>query len=115
MVANVAILAGNGLKDWVIQRVTALFFAGFSLFLLAYLLCHPHLEYSAWKALFHCTVFKVASLVALFALSFHAWVGIWTVTTDYLKCLSLRMTIQTLVMLALIAQFFWGLLIVWGQ
>lgn len=115
MVANAASLAGNGLKDWVIQRLTALYFAGYSLFLLGYLLCHPHLEYGTWKQMFQCMAFKTASLMALFALSLHAWIGLWTVTTDYLKCLSLRMTIQTLVMLALIAQFFWGLLIVWGQ
>ncbi len=115
MVENAASLGGNGLKDWILQRITALYFAGYSLFVLGYLLCHPHLEYNTWKLLFQCVAFKTASLMALFALSLHAWIGIWTVTTDYLKCLALRMSVQTLVILALVAQFFSGFLIVWGQ
>lgn len=30
MVANVTSLTGNGLKDWLVQRVTAVYFAAYS-------------------------------------------------------------------------------------
>ena len=46
---------------------------------------------NAWHALFHCAWFQIASLVALFTVSLHAWIGIWTVTTDYIKCTALRL------------------------
>ena len=36
MVTNVTSLTGNGLKDWLIQRVTAVYFAIYVLYLLAY-------------------------------------------------------------------------------
>ncbi len=115
MVTNVTSLTGNGLKDWLIQRFTAVFFAVYSLFLLGFLLTHPHLLYSDWSALFHTVLFQVASVIALLTLSLHAWIGIWTVTTDYIKCTAIRLSVQLLVALLLLGQFIWGLMIVWGQ
>ena len=115
MVTNVTSLTGNGLKDWLIQRVTSVYFAAYSLFLLAFLILHPHLQYDVWASLFANLWFKVASIIALVALSLHAWVGIWTVTTDYMKCTVLRLTVQMAVAAWLLSQFIWGLMIVWGQ
>ncbi len=115
MVTNITSLTGNGLKDWLIQRITALYFAIYSLFLLCFLLIHPQLQYSEWSALFHCGIFQVATVVALLMLSLHAWIGIWTVTTDYLTRTAIRLSVQTLVLLLLLSQFIWGLMIVWGR
>lgn len=115
MVTNVTSLTGNGLRDWLVQRVTAIYFAFFSLLVLGFILLHPNMAYMQWKALFQCTLFKIAALMALAALSLHAWIGIWTVTTDYLKCLYVRLFAQVVVLAWLIGQFIWGLMIVWGQ
>ncbi|KTD07426.1 succinate dehydrogenase, hydrophobic membrane anchor protein [Legionella jamestowniensis] len=115
MVTNITSLTGNGLKDWLIQRVTSIYFAFYSLFLLGYLLFHPDLSYMEWHQLFHHLGFKVASLIALFAISLHAWIGVWTVTTDYIKCTAIRLTVQMWVLLWLLGQFVWGIIILWGQ
>jgi succinate dehydrogenase / fumarate reductase membrane anchor subunit len=115
MVTNITSLTGNGLKDWLIQRVTAVYFAVYSLFVFGYLLTHPHLSYEHWHALFQCVYFQFATVIALLALSLHAWIGLWTVTTDYLKCTAIRLSVQMLVALWLLVQFLWGLIIVWGQ
>lgn len=115
MVTNVTSLTGNGLKDWLIQRLTAVYFAVFSCFLLGFILLHPHLTYEEWSALFQNKVFQVASIIALFALTLHTWIGLWTVTTDYLKCMALRVSIQSLVFLLLLAQFVSGLMMIWGR
>ena len=115
MVTNVTSLTGNGLKDWLIQRVSAVYFAVYTLFLLGFFLMHPHLQYNQWYALFHCLVFQIATACALLMLILHAWIGLWTVTTDYLKSTALRLSVQLLVFLLLLAQFVWGLIIIWGQ
>jgi succinate dehydrogenase / fumarate reductase membrane anchor subunit len=115
MVTNITSLTGSGLKDWFIQRVTALYFAIYSLCVLGYLIWHPQLSYEAWHTLFACSWVKIASLLALLALSLHAWIGIWTVTTDYLKHTALRISLQLLVMAGLLSQFIWGVLMLWGQ
>jgi len=115
MVTNVTSLTGNGLKDWLIQRVTAVFFAVYSLFLLGFILTHPQMQYSQWQGLFQSGWLQIASAIALLSFLMHAWVGIWTVTTDYIKCTALRLSVQLLVALVLLSQFIWGLMIVWGQ
>lgn len=115
MVTNVTSLTGNGLKDWWIQRATAVYFLFYSLFLFGFLGAHSHLQFSQWEALFHCVAFKIATVVALFAVMLHTWIGIWTVTTDYLKCTVLRFSLQLAIMLFLMAQFIYSLMIVWGQ
>lgn len=115
MVTNVTSLTGNGLKDWLIQRVTAVYFAVYSLFLFGFLFFHPHLAYLEWHTLFASVWFKIASLIALLAVSLHAWIGVWTVTTDYVKCTVLRLSVQLAVVTWLLGQFIWGLMIVWGQ
>lgn len=115
MVSNVTSLTGNGLKDWLIQRGTALYLAVYTLFLTSYLLVQAPLQYSLWHALFANLWFAIASIIALAALTLHAWIGLWTVTTDYVKSTALRMTLQLFIVIWLSAQFLWGLMIVWGQ
>jgi succinate dehydrogenase / fumarate reductase membrane anchor subunit len=115
MVTNVTSLTGNGLKDWLIQRFTAVYFMVYCIYMLAYLLFTPPMNYMQWYTLFHNGWFQVAGLIALLALSLHSWVGIWTVTTDYIKCTAIRLTVQYLVILWLLGQFIWGLMIVWGR
>jgi succinate dehydrogenase / fumarate reductase, membrane anchor subunit len=115
MVANITSLTGNGLKDWLIQRATAAYFGIYVLVLFTYVLMHPQLQYSQWHALFGCVWFKIASVVAVFSYVLHAWIGIWTVTTDYMKCTVIRLSVQLLVALLLLGQFIWAIMIFWGQ
>lgn len=115
MVTDVTSLTGNGLKDWLIQRVTAFYFAVYSIFMLGFFLAHPHLQYAQWANLFHNTGFKIASIIAVIALSLHAWVGVWTVSTDYIKCTVIRISTQMIVLAWLLAQLIWCLMIVWGR
>lgn len=115
MVTNVTSLTGNGLKDWLIQRVTAVYFAVYCVVFAGYLLMHHDLTFLQWKAVFSNSIVQIATVIALLALSLHTWIGIWTVTTDYIKCTIVRLSVQLIVALWLISQFLWGLMIVWGQ
>ena len=115
MVSNVTSLTGNGLKDWLIQRITAVIFALYTIYLAVFLLRHPELGYTEWSALFHTPWFAIATVLAFLAVSLHAWIGIWTVTTDYIKPTGLRILTQTLVAGWLFAQFTWVITIIWGQ
>lgn len=108
-------LTGNGLKDWLIQRVSALYFAVYSLFLLFYILLNPHLNFEQWSTLFHAWPLKIATVLALIAISLHSWVGIWTVITDYVKCYVVRLITELMVLTWILGQFIWCLMILWGQ
>jgi succinate dehydrogenase / fumarate reductase, membrane anchor subunit len=115
MVANVTSLTGNGLKDWLIQRVTAVYFAAYTFFILGFLFLHPGLTYEQWHVLFSYPLVQIASAIALLAMTLHAWVGIWTVTTDYMKCTVIRLSVQMMVFLWLLSQLVWGFMILWGR
>ncbi len=115
MVTNITSLTGNGLKDWLIQRVTAVYFAIFTVYLAIFFMTHPHLTFDVWQELFHCVGFEIAAILALIAFVLHAWIGIWTVTTDYMKCTPIRVFVQIMVLAALLVQLIVGLMIVGGQ
>lgn len=115
MVTNITSLTGNGLKDWLIQRVTAVYFAFYTVYLVLFFMAHPHLTYDVWHKLFICIGFQIATAVALIAFVLHAWIGIWTVTTDYIKCTSIRILVQLMVLAALLIQLILGLMMLGGQ
>lgn len=111
MVNNITSLTGRGLRDWLIQRVTALAIFVYILVLAVFWFSHPNLTYTVWHDFFACTSIKILSIIAWLCLILHAWIGLWTVTTDYLKSLWLRLTIQLLIIFALLGLFFWGILV----
>lgn len=115
MVTSVTSLTGNGLKDWLIQRVSAIYLAIYLIGLLAYVGCHRPITFDIWQALFQTTAMQIATGLAILMFVLHAWIGIWTVTTDYIKCTVVRVLVQVLVALFLGTQLIWGFMIVWGQ
>jgi len=114
MVANVMSLTGSGTRDWLVQRVSAIVFGLYILFLLGFIVLHPNLRYEQWHALFAHAWMRIISAVVLLNLILHAWIGIWRVTTDYMTALWLRMTLQILIVLALLSCFVWGIDILWS-
>ena len=115
MVGNVTSLTGNGLRDWLIQRVTALVIAAYAIFLMVYIIMHSPLNYVEWSHLFQLTSVQVFSFLALLSIVMHAWIGLWTVFTDYIKCACLRLPIQVLVIITLLSFLVWGAVILWGN
>jgi succinate dehydrogenase / fumarate reductase membrane anchor subunit len=104
-------LTGNGLRDWLVQRFSSIVIALYFFVLLGFFLFHPDVDYQSLRHFFTAIWMQVFTLTTLFCLFLHAWVGIWTVITDYVKPVILRITIQVLVILSLVIYFFWGLAI----
>lgn len=114
MVKNVTSYSGNGLRDWLVQRVSAVVLAIFTLLLLGCFLLHPDLDYVTWHTLFQNLWVKSLTLLVLLCLVLHAWIGVWTIFTDYLKCACVRIFLSSLVVLALVTFFIWGFFILWS-
>jgi len=120
MVSQVTSLSGNGVADWIIQRVSAYILAAYTVFIVGYLLIVSP-GYSEWQALFGQTWMQVASLLALLSTCAHAWVGMWTVGTDYIRehyfgsgADGIRLIYQVAVVLVLLSYLIWGVQILWG-
>ncbi|WP_303855205.1 succinate dehydrogenase, hydrophobic membrane anchor protein [Salinicola sp. LHM] len=114
MVTNITNLGRSGLSDWLIQRVSAIVLALYTLFVVAYLLFHPNLDYATWSGLFAQTWMRIFSLLAFISMAAHAWVGLWTVSTDYLKHTGVRFGFQAIVILAIFVFLVWGVQVLWG-
>ena len=114
MVGNITSLTNNGPRDWLLQRVTAVILAGYTFFMLGYIFTHPAMSFSTWQGLFACQLMRVATVIVLFSILVHAWIGLWTVTTDYLKSVLVRITMQSLIFITLMTILIWGIAILWG-
>ncbi len=111
---NIFSLSGNGLRDWMVQRVTAVIAAVYLLFIIGYILSHTNLNYFDWQALFANPWMKVFSMLFLISLGLHAWIGMWTIFTDYIKSVSVRLVFHVVTLVALLAYFIWAVQILWG-
>ena len=121
MVTNVTNFSRSGLYDWMAQRVSAVVLAAYFLFLIGFLVMNPGLGYAEWHGLFAHTAMRIFSLLALVALGAHAWVGMWSISTDYLTPMALgkwatvvRFLFQAFCGIAMFALFVWGVQILWG-
>jgi succinate dehydrogenase / fumarate reductase membrane anchor subunit len=103
-----------GVRDWLVQRATALIMIAYIATMIVWLSMHQYVTYTDWSALFHCTFMRVFTIIFTLSLCLHAWVGVWTVLTDYVNHFALRMTLFLLVQLALLAYFIWAIQILWG-
>lgn len=115
MVTNVTSLTGNGLKDWLIQQLSAAYLLIYFVALFAYIAMHQPLHFADWHYLFSHCGFKIFTMIAVLMLTLHAWIGIWTVTTDYIKSAVLRFSLQMLVAFWLLSQLIGAIMIFWGQ
>ena len=106
--------AHYGMKDWIMQRVTAVVLALYSVALLVILLLNG-VSYSAWSGLFANAFFKIASFVAFVSLFLHAWVGMRDIWMDYIQSTALRLFLQVLTIISLFAYTAWAIHILWGM
>ena len=75
----------NGPRDWLIQRATALVMLAYTLFLTGFFFVNAEVQFADWQALFAHTGMRIFTLLTVVSLVAHAWVGMWTVATDYLN------------------------------
>lgn len=122
MVTSVTNLSRSGLSDWIIQRVSAVLLAAYTVCILGSLLMNPEMDYEAWHALFDSNLMRVFSLITLAALCAHAWIGMWIVSTDYMTSLQfgksatfIRLVFQVGIVLIVAVYLIWGVQIFWSS
>ena len=105
----------KGLTLWLVQRLTALVILGYTMFLTLYVLKYWHtIDYLAWTALHAHIGMRIASTLVLVSVLWHAFIGIWTVATDYIHAVFIRSMVEVLSFFALLSWAIWGISMVWG-
>ena len=112
---RVVVGAHYGWLDWLAQRVTALFMALYTLLLLGIALYHGGIGFPLWQALFSHTAFRIVTLLFGLALLWHAWIGVRDIWMDYVKPAGVRLTLEVLTVMLLVAYAVWLLQILWTR
>jgi len=111
--------AHYGVIDFIAQRITAVIMVVYTLVLLVGFLAMPSFSYESWKALFtfQVGVLPVGQMLAtlfFFALAWHAWIGVRDIWMDYVRSTGVRLFLQVLTILWLVASVVYFAQILWS-
>jgi succinate dehydrogenase / fumarate reductase, membrane anchor subunit len=107
--------AHYGLRDWLIQRVSAVLMIVYTLAIAGYLLLQPVVDYNVWTLLFSSNVVRSFTLLFLLGVFYHAWIGVRDIVMDYVKPAAVRLLIHVMAILALLLYAIWSVQILWGM
>ena len=86
----------TGMRAWLVQRLSAVYMAIFSVATVITLVVTPISGYQDWLSLMAQPVVAAACSLFVIALLLHSWVGIRDVILDYVPSLTLRLILLSL-------------------
>ena len=105
--------AHYGLKEWIIQRITAVVMVVFTVVLLAAYLIAGGASYEAWAGLFSNQLMKLLTFLTFLSLFYHAWIGIRDIWMDYVKPVAVRLGLQIFTLVWLVSCTGWAIQVLW--
>jgi len=105
-------LQAQGMRAWLLQRLTAVYIAVYALVLIVWVTANIPLDFEVWSSLFSLPIILIATVIFYLCLFIHAWVGIRDILVDYVKPSSVRFILLTALALFLTVMTIWLLLIV---
>ena len=114
MVSNASALGRNGVHDFILVRATAIVLTLYIVYMVGFFVITSDITWAVWTGFFSSAFTKVFTLLALFSILIHAWIGMWQVLTDYVKPLALRLMLQLVIVVALVVYVIYGFVVVWG-
>ena len=105
--------AHYGLGGWLAQRFTAIVMGVYTIILMVAVFGARDFSYDGWAGLFARPWMKVATVVTLVALAYHAWVGMRDIWMDYVKPTGIRILLQFATIVWLFACVAYAVIILW--
>jgi succinate dehydrogenase / fumarate reductase membrane anchor subunit len=110
---RVVVGAHYGLRDWLVQRATAVLMALFTVVIVVQCLTPGPMSYEKWAGIFAHQWMKVLTFVTILAILWHAWVGVRDVLMDYVKPLAARLVLQVAAIVWLVGCAGWAIQVLW--
>jgi succinate dehydrogenase / fumarate reductase membrane anchor subunit len=98
----------EGLRPWVVQRVSAVYITLFILYLLYCGFTAEQTNFEQWRAWLFEPLNSVGVGLLIIAVLFHAWIGIRDVVLDYVHDIMLRIFVLALVIGVLAGSGLWA-------
>ena len=93
-----------GLRDWLVQRITAV---------LQLIFAKGEIGYELWAGIFAAQWMKFVTFGVIVALAWHVWVGVRNVWMDYVKSVGLRLTLHVATLIWLVGCAGWAFQVLW--
>jgi succinate dehydrogenase / fumarate reductase, membrane anchor subunit len=108
-----------GTKDFIVQRVTAVIMAVYTLALFISVIFASNLDFETWQSrfTFHWGSMPIGQLfatLAFFSLAWHAWVGIRDIWMDYIHPDGWRLFLEAVSVLWLVGSVVYFVKILWS-
>ena len=113
MTTRIVTGAHYGLRDWLVQRITAVIMGIYSVIAVIVLVFSKNITYAVWRDLFAQGWMRVATLLFAVSLGWHAWIGVRDILMDYIKPAGLRLALEVLTVLTIAAYVGWTVQILW--
>jgi succinate dehydrogenase / fumarate reductase membrane anchor subunit len=98
----------HGLRDWLLQRICAVYLAGFLVFFMLRIVLKPAQNFQEWHAWFAHPAMTVASTAFVIAVLMHGWFGMRDIVLDYVRKLWPRLLLLSLIGLLLTGCGLWA-------
>ena len=99
----------QGLRPWIIQRVTAVYIALYVLYFTLLVFINNPLNVNHWAAWLATPYNNILTALFLIAMLWHAWIGVRDIVLDYVPNVVGRLLVLTLVMCVIFGSGLWGL------
>ncbi len=106
--------AHRGLGEWILQRLTAIYIAGYVVVLALHWIIAPVADYDGWRQWTGAVSVRVSATLFFVSVVIHAWIGMRSVYMDYLHTLWLRLAVVIATAVMLAGLLTWALAVVWG-
>jgi succinate dehydrogenase / fumarate reductase membrane anchor subunit len=111
---RIVVGAHYGLRDWLAQRVTAVLMALFTLVVLAQVIFSKGpIGYDKWAGIFAAQWMKFLTFAVIVAMLYHVWVGVRDIWMDYVKAVSVRLSLQVFSIVWLVGCAGWAIQVLW--
>ena len=98
-----------GLRDWLLQRVTAVYLGCYAAYLIVHFVLQPSHSYEQWHAWISQPLMAIVSAGFILAILLHGWIGMRDVVLDYIHPAGSRLIVLSLIGLLLVGCGFWAL------
>ena len=85
MVTSVSSLTHSGVGDFLIQRLSAVVMTVYTLCVVGFFLTHPPMTHLTLVGYFGSLPMVLFSTLLVLSTAAHAWIGMWTIGTDYIR------------------------------
>lgn len=99
----------QGLRPWIIQRISAVFIAVFVVYVALTIIFANPLNENDWANWVAWPGNNIAIGLFLVALLWHAWIGVRDIVLDYIHNVVTRMLILTIFGSIIVGSGFWGI------